>query len=154
MELGERVKIEGGARREAASLRCAFCHDALGHEDWSCEACGTRLHPDCRAAHGRCPTLACEAPAPARPRAMSPVRRESRAEAQGAVIGFLLGGMLGLVLGVISGDTSGALLVMAALGGPVLGAFAGFACVTAARGLGTSLIDLWRSLGRGRVRSR
>lgn len=43
------------------TLRCAYCH-AEDAPLAACDACRTRVHPACRAAHGRCPTLGCHEP--------------------------------------------------------------------------------------------
>ncbi|RMG10163.1 MAG: hypothetical protein D6731_17970 [Planctomycetota bacterium] len=55
-----------GARAGRAELRCAYCHDARARLEAAC-ACGTLLHPDCRAELTRCPTLGCGRSLPPRP---------------------------------------------------------------------------------------
>ena len=42
------------------SLRCAYCHEAVGAAPvLRCTGCRTVLHPECLAEAGRCPTLGC-----------------------------------------------------------------------------------------------
>jgi hypothetical protein len=43
----------------AAALRCALCHDDVDDEAPSCRGCGTRLHVECGAELGGCPTSGC-----------------------------------------------------------------------------------------------
>ncbi|MCO5172394.1 MAG: hypothetical protein M9894_39355, partial [Planctomycetes bacterium] len=45
-------------------LRCAYCHGPL-EASAACPGCGTRLHADCWAQAGGCPTLGCGRPAAA-----------------------------------------------------------------------------------------
>lgn len=41
-------------------LRCALCHDGAARELLvACGGCSTRLHAECRAGLGRCPTRGC-----------------------------------------------------------------------------------------------
>ncbi len=46
--------------RPLAHLRCAMCHEGLGLAPaWTCPACHTLLHEDCRVSLRGCPTLGC-----------------------------------------------------------------------------------------------
>jgi hypothetical protein len=42
-------------------IRCAYCHASEG-DLARCAGCGTQVHVECRATHGRCPTLGCHGP--------------------------------------------------------------------------------------------
>ncbi len=53
--------------RAASDLRCAICHGSAGGSAQACLRCGALCHEDCRASHGRCPTLGCGGRAKARP---------------------------------------------------------------------------------------
>lgn len=42
------------------TLRCAYCHSADHPAALArCGGCGTRVHLECRATHGACPTFGC-----------------------------------------------------------------------------------------------
>ncbi len=46
-------------RARTVPSRCARCLDDLDADPWSCPACATALHQDCRLEWGPCPTLGC-----------------------------------------------------------------------------------------------
>ncbi|RMG16357.1 MAG: hypothetical protein D6731_06415 [Planctomycetota bacterium] len=52
------IEIRG---RSAGVDLCPYCREVLdeGATTWSCGGCGARLHPECHAELGRCPTLGC-----------------------------------------------------------------------------------------------
>jgi Tfp pilus assembly protein PilF len=69
MPLAGRVDV---LRETRAPERCAYCHDALEPEPFTCARCGTAFHAECASDLTRCPTLGCRSAtterAPSRPR--------------------------------------------------------------------------------------
>jgi hypothetical protein len=48
------------ALARSSRLRCPYCHGRLGApEAVCCRRCGTPVHADCAAEHGRCVVLGC-----------------------------------------------------------------------------------------------
>jgi hypothetical protein len=43
------VSEQVSVHEHAAVVRCAYCHDDLGGEEWRCGSCGTGYHAACAA---------------------------------------------------------------------------------------------------------
>lgn len=53
--------VEVSAKTDGNDLRCVYCHDSFDKRPvMLCPCCNVRLHPDCWAETGSCPTLGCE----------------------------------------------------------------------------------------------
>jgi hypothetical protein len=58
------VRVDATAPREAAALRCPYCHDALGEDEPGgavCDGCGARHHVECFEIHRGCSAGGCGA---------------------------------------------------------------------------------------------